>query len=112
MGSIVETSCPCGFSMENLFVGGGMGNYDVFNGVVALCLECNEIAVANYMEEKPTCSTCGGTLAFYLTPTPAAKEAGKSPQECSSWPDTDMHGCLCPSCGRMAMEFRAAGCWD
>jgi len=121
MGSALNAKCPCGFSSEELFVGGGMTNFETYCGAPALCESCRTVEVVNYLDERPKCPTCKGPLKFYDDPTLRRKPRRVSSRTplVFSWkldkgsfklPNTQYR---CPRCGEVKMRFFDAGVeWD
>lgn len=139
MGSILNATCPCGFSSGGL-VGGGFMSFQTYCGAPAICESCGAFNFLNYLEDDPRCEQCGGTVRFYNDPelqeqadSPGALDS-MTPAERSeridwlcepkypifSWnlenergpfvlPDV---GYLCPSCRRKTMRFEGIGAWD
>jgi len=68
MGSVLKASCPCGYSADELVVGGGRANFRTYCGAPALCQACHTIGVVNYLDEQPACPTCKGAVMFYDAP--------------------------------------------
>lgn len=121
MGSSLIASCPCGYSSEELAVGGGMADFQTYCGAPALCETCRAVVVVNYLDDQPVCPTCTEPVTFYDAPA-----LRRSPRRVSSktplvfsWkvkkgtfklPDTEYR---CPRCGGVKMRFSDAGlCWD
>lgn len=85
-----------------------------------MCETCHTVEVANYLDKRPTCPTCGGPVTFY--DAPKLRGQGGPDNESAlvfSWrvknkalklPDTEYR---CPKCGAVKMRFSDAGvCWD
>ena len=113
MGSALNAKCPCGFSSEDLAVGGGMMNFQTYCGAPALCEACADMLVVNYLDDQPACPMCKGAIMFYNAPRLRRKLRRGSPGTplIFSWtlekgsfklPDTEYR---CPRCGKVKMRF-------
>jgi hypothetical protein len=120
MGSAINAKCPCGFSSDDLAVGGGMANFQTYCGAPALCETCRTIEIVNYLDDQPVCPGCQGAITFYNSPSLRRKLGrGSKIEPVFSWklekgsfklPDTEYR---CPRCGEVKMRFFDAGvCWD
>ena len=121
MGSALNAKCPCGFSVEELAVGGGMMNFQTYCGAPALCEACADMVEVNYLADQPACPNCKGAITFYNAPRLRRKtrRGSQRPPPVFSWelgkgsfklPDTEYR---CPRCGEVKMRFFDAGiCWD
>jgi predicted RNA-binding Zn-ribbon protein involved in translation (DUF1610 family) len=69
MGRILDASCDCGYRADNLWVGGGMLNYEHYSGYPAICESCSFFAVLKEKVEKHICSQCGGSMVFFDDPS-------------------------------------------
>jgi hypothetical protein len=58
MGSILQTSCPCGYQSEGIFSGSGMMP-DPAPALPGLCLHCKEIVTVKTGKRKLRCPKCG-----------------------------------------------------
>ena len=120
MGSSLNAKCRCGFSVEELLVGGGMMNFQSYCGAPAFCDTCADVVVANYFDDKPACPNCKKAITFYDDPSLRRKKSAISKRTpmLFSWTlgrtfemrDTEY---LCPKCNRVWLKFSDAGIdWD
>jgi DNA-directed RNA polymerase subunit RPC12/RpoP len=120
VGSILRSTCPCGFKIEPLLVGCGYLDHNGTFRAPAYCVRCKKIVVSDYQKKK-RCRTCGTPLIFYNDPalqtdtdrnqkiSPVFIERiGNSATE-FVLPDIPY---LCPACGKKTMTFTDVGCWD
>jgi hypothetical protein len=122
MGQILAAACSCGFTAENLYIGGGMMSYETFCGVPTLCLACDSFDVRNYLDSNARCA-CGGPVHFYTEESlqeagPDVEDGNDDQGHVFSWhvdnreirlPDTTYR---CPACGMLALQFIPTGHWD
>ena len=122
MGEILEAVCPCGFNAKNLFVGGGMTNFETYCGAPALCNECGRLLVLNYLDSTSRCPECGKPVVFYNDPSLFSLPTGENektptvlsrnvPGEPEPFALLDVEY-LCPACWKMRMRFVSSGFWD
>jgi len=121
MGGIVQARCDCGFESENLFLGGGMLNFETYCGVPVLCKTCGSLQVVNLLDPCCCCGTCHGPVEFYhkVVPRTAPELRETLTNRLFSWrlgggdtlvlPDS---GHLCPRCHEQHMRFVDTGRWD
>ena len=113
MGGFIKAECECGFKTE-FMAGSGKDNFDEVCYAPAICPNCRELVVGNYMDKAPTCGKCNGAICFYNDP---------DMQEGSDNRPSDQAGkkdpifilpsvkCRCPKCGQNEMRFKHIGCW-
>jgi len=122
MGAGLRAVCPCGFTADGLFVGGGMLNFKTYCGAPALCESCGALDVLNYLEDDPRCEKCGGTVRFYSDPA-LHEQSGSMrppPHEVFSWNLPGKRGrlvlpdvaYLCPQCRQKTLRFESVLMWD
>ncbi len=122
MGIKLRGLCKCGFDTGDIFVGAGFMNFMDTCNAPAICLNCNEFLVRNYMKKNEArCPGCDGKVTFYDDPSlydPSAKieEHGylfiwrvADKDEFFKLPDTSF---LCPKCKNMTLVFEDIGNWD
>lgn len=121
MGGIINAKCKCGFESGGIFAGGGMRNFARVCNVPALCENCRDLVVVNYIRKDLKCPKCRKRVVVYNDPIlqqARKKVAGES--DIFSWfidklkcsfvlPDVYY---LCPKCGKKRMRFIDIGCWD
>jgi hypothetical protein len=119
-GTILKAGCPCGFHVDNIMAGGGMGNFETFCAVPAYCAACKKLEILNYLDDDVKCQGCAGKVVFYNDPSLQEKlPPGPSPKMVFTWnvgkkgtfklPDV---GYLCPKCGKFTLRFEMTGFWD
>lgn len=121
MGDIINAKCNCGFESGGIFAGGGMTNYDKFCSVPALCENCRDLVIVNYLRKNLKCPKCGKKVVVYGDPTlqQTRKKAERS-SDIFSWFVDEKKGTfalpdvfyLCPRCGKKRMRFFHNGQWD
>ena len=118
MGSTLQVSCPCGFEIEELGVGGGMASSKNTCMAPAICKKCNKFLVLNLMDRSSCCPKCKGPVVFYNDPS----LQDKAESDDFSVVHFNIHGkgefilpqtkYYCPQCGKMRLKFEDVGCWD
>jgi len=121
MGTIISAECECGFEPGEIFAGGGMFDFAGVCDVPALCENCREFVVVNYLGRSPKCPKCRKKVIAYNDPILQTKrDKTGSGSDVFHWfieksnvsfvlPD-DYY--LCPKCGKKRMRFFDVGCWD
>lgn len=124
MGSGLEASCSCGFSVPEFAVGGGMSDFTTTCWAPAYCATCRTLLVANYIAKRPACPTCKSKVVFYDEPSlrapgDTADHRHSDARIVFSWlaksREFRMSAApyLCPACGEFNLEFRSTGLlWD
>jgi len=122
MGSMLKGSCECGFESEIISAGGGMSNFQEYCGAPAICLNCKEFLVLNYMNNCSKCPSCGYEITFYNDPSTQIplKESYNDLEDIFKWHVSKEKGdfwllktsYLCPKCGKMTLTFELVGLWD
>ena len=115
---MLEAHCSCGFKSGTLCLGGGMLNFKTYFGVPAYCSKCNTIEVVNYLEKKPFCKKCEGSVTIYNDQS--LKESGKDniEERVFEWNHGNNKFTLyygnyfCPKCHTYNMKFIDVGFWD
>lgn len=115
MGSMLKPICACGYESDQIPVGGGMSNFNVFCGFPAICAKCKKVVVLNYLEADHHCPTCHGAVTFYDDPS----THGDGKMTVFDWNLEDGKKLrlsesqnLCPRCGKKTLKFQHWGCWD
>lgn len=119
MGQIYNAECSCGFVAQELYIGFGMINTQVF-AVPAACPQCQSLSLESLRNGKRTCRQCKGPL-YYLHRkgnfTPAyVLDRFKVPfpwdleKEHMEPPENIRY--RCPKCGKIEMKLVFEGYWD
>ena len=120
MGQILQARCKCGFQSEELYAGGGFFDFIDNLHAPALCGQCQQLVMLNYLYSDERCPTCGGEVIYYNDPSLQEPPERKEQPIIFNWrirdsdtffilPDTHY---LCPRCGQKRMKFFDCGCWD
>jgi hypothetical protein len=121
MGSKLRGLCRCGFDTGDIFAGGGFVNFMETCNAPAICVNCSEFLVRNYMaRDTAVCPGCEGKVTFYDDPSVQAPLGEKRYDYLFVWritdkdeffklPDTNF---LCPKCKKMTLVFEEVGSWD
>jgi hypothetical protein len=122
MGNVLRGRCACGFDTGDIFAGGGFITYADKCNAPAVCLDCSEFLVRNYLQKETTvCPGCHGKLTFYDDPS-----LFTSPQQIEgdgflfTWKLANKDGhfrlpraeFLCPKCKKMTLMFEDHGSWS
>lgn len=118
----MQGHCGCGFDTDRVFVGAGFTNFIDTCNAPAICLNCGEFLVRNYVEKGTArCPACKKRVTFYNDPSVHdCKCADGDPEYLITWwiagrdeffklEDTRY---LCPRCGKMTLVFSDRGLWD
>ncbi len=122
MGTIIRGRCQCGFDTKDVFAGGGFVNFMDTCNAPAVCLDCGEFLVRNYINRNNVrCPGCNKLVTFYDDPSvfehwQEAKEHDylftwriADKDEFFKLPDARF---LCPKCKKMTLIFEDRGKWD
>ena len=114
MGVILEAECTCGFTCEEMAIGGGAAHDERYCGLPALCSLCGAFEVHNRVAAEPKCTRCRSSVVFYDDPSLQGPAAVGAPslfirEGCCSLPDVLFH---CPRCRSPELVFRAVGEWQ
>jgi hypothetical protein len=121
VGQMMQATCPCGFTSDEMLIGGGMQNYGSYCLMPAACVQCKTIIAADYFgEPEPTCGTCGTPLFFYIERQPQRRSAVTDDPVTETadagrhreWVSPAEDSCLCPACGENTLNFAMTGLWD
>jgi hypothetical protein len=122
MGNILRGRCTCGFDTGDVFAGGGFMTYTDICNAPAICPECNEFLVRNYLKKEITlCPGCHGKVTFYDDPSlhvPAPRVEGNG--YLFTWKLAGKEGhfklprtsFFCPVCKQMTLVFEDKGSWS
>ena len=95
-----------------------MMNFTTYCNFPAYCSKCKILFEANLFEKGLRCPECGNQDALTYDDKSLCQRKGNP---VFGWDVLDEIGreieltdgnYLCPDCGRYAMSFRDAGCWD
>ncbi len=114
MGSIIRSSCSCGFTAE-FFGGSEKQNYTTVCYAPALCLSCGGFHVLNYLNAECLCPACQQTVCFYNDAKLHEEKDGKGKEVTAAKPEVFIlprGTCLCPGCRQMTMHFEAVSCCE
>jgi len=120
MGGIYRAECKCGYRSGELFLQFGIVYADRFF-VPALCRECREIVVVNYIENPGTCPTCSKKIVLFDELSAGEDDHPVKQGEAllSYYNDKDLRDFimwdtyyLCPKCGECRLVFEWVGYWD
>ena len=122
MGSILQGRCTCGFDTDKIFVGAGFINFMDTCNAPAICPNCGELLVRNYMEKSNArCPVCHKGVTFYDDPSLNDPSAEFEEYDyLFTWRIADKDEFfkladikhLCPKCKNMTLKFEDKGCWD
>jgi len=118
MGTICSAECKCGYKTKELFLGGGMMNFETECSFPYYCQECNKLFIGNIYNKKVTCSECNSTDVVAYN-----KKEMISPfdtdimviSETISFPDNlslTNREYFCPKCQEYHLKFSFTGMWD
>lgn len=117
-GSIVTAQCPCGFSVENLHIFGGKGNFETVCMFPALCLSDSRFLLVNIYDLAAQQYDCPlRDVVLYTSPELMSADMGRV---LVSWnlqrlgKSLELHegGYKCPECKEFALHFHEVGKWD
>jgi hypothetical protein len=138
MGSILMTTCKCGYESEDLLVGGGMMD---FNGRLEIPYSCNNCKIvssvnifknvdgelpSSSIRNKIQCKKCRRLVSYYGTISEDIFENIEDTMYLFSWEFSilkdnshiEMMYSLqdklydCPKCNNTDMRFNSIGNWD
>ncbi len=117
MGSILRGICKCGFDTDTFFAGGGFHDSETKCSAPAVCRNCKEFLVKNYLKKYSKCPVCRKKVTFYNSPSLQIESSQTGSNNCNivfSWDDFCLPGTLywCPKCKEMRMKFIFAGRFD
>lgn len=117
MGLILQARCKCGFTSENLFLGGGMMSFGTHCAMPALCPTCHRLEVCNVLSERVRCSKCQGPVTFYTDKSlQSSMKTRRRPVFQWNLDDRKLVlpdvGFRCPACKKLTMRFLDSGRWD
>jgi phage FluMu protein Com len=122
MGGMVIAKCSCGYSSEELYLGGGMINFDSNCSIPFYCDNCDVVYAANILSEyglknEHKCPKCN-RVAYYYGEI-KDNHIDFSEKSVFDWlvndnstyflSDSIYH---CPKCKKENMKFLSLGCWD
>lgn len=117
MGIIIVAKCECGFESDEIYAGGGMRNYHDNCSAPAVCLNCNQFLVKNYMKKYAKCPKCRKKVIFYNDKQ--LQEKSDNERTILEWnamndqqftlPEIKFY---CPKCRKKTMNFHWGGLWD
>tara|TARA_B100000315_G_C14547437_1_gene573961 strand:+ start:544 stop:900 length:357 start_codon:yes stop_codon:yes gene_type:complete len=118
MGSIVNAVCKCGYEKE-LFIGGGMSNFETVCHFPSYCQNCNDLVQTNLYEKTVKCPQCKSEKVVAYDQKELISKLGMKVVCC--WNTFEELGrvialtngnYLCPSCSNNRLKFYKAGNWD
>ena len=117
MGDILRGICKCGFDTDTFFAGGGFHDSETNCSAPAVCRNCKEFLVKNYLKKYSKCPVCRKKVTFYNSPSLQIESSQTGSNNCNivfSWDDFCLPGTLywCPKCEEMRMKFIFAGRFD
>ncbi len=114
MGGIIKAICECGFKTD--FIAGSTStNYNEVCNAPALCLNCRNFLVKNYLSDYKICPVCNNSITFYNDPCLQKKNKSNNSyinnfiKTDFILPDTE---CLCPECSNTKMRFVRISCCE
>jgi hypothetical protein len=118
VGSLINAKCSCGFSMD-FAAGGGFTSFKTLCAAPAVCNECHEFIISNYIEIKPKCPKGHKNVIFYndlSLQMPSSKPIGSV----FSWNigerkpvfELGNQPYYCPKCKKFELYFSNIGNWD
>lgn len=114
MGGIIKVECTCGFETD--YMGGsGKENFEEVCYAPALCQNCRELIIGNYMDATLTCEKCSGKIIYYNAPELHEGTKRGSDADSKKRPALFIlpsEKCECPRCGQKNLSFTHVGCWQ
>jgi len=119
MGSSLIASCECGYTTDQLIVGGGMRTFSTIYIYPAFCSNCRDLAMINLRDETPKCDLCGSDQVKAYGDE--SLRAGAGSVDTATRPEPEEETCvevadgthLCPECGEFKLKFKDGGIrWD
>jgi hypothetical protein len=118
MGAMATATCDCGYSRD-LWLGGGMTNFETMCLFPIYCRGCRTLQQANLLDSPVLCPGCGGSDVLpYDAPELIGETGvgrvfnwnlGKRSRRVLTLSDGRY---LCPACQQTQLRFKATGCWD
>ncbi len=134
MGQIFTASCDCGYTKDDIYVGGGMLNFKTYNPFPHYCPKCKIIFEGNLRSEEPICcDECGSddVLSYFDKEICKPKAVQQTDTESNDnsllrrilkvfrWPkhietsrpdyesmcSLERNKFLCPACGEFSLSF-------
>jgi hypothetical protein len=65
MGYVIQPQCTCGYQHKQIFMGGGIKNYETSCEVPFYCEECSKIKTRNLFKKRPKCKKCKDELKIF-----------------------------------------------
>lgn len=118
MGSIIGASCDCGYEKSEMFLGGGMANFNTYCNFPHYCEDCRTLFEADLFDKSRSCPRCKKRNVIAYDDERACKIEGKN---VFSWNVQEEIGrnlnltdgsYICPACGKFNLTFFDIGCWD
>ena len=112
MGTIISAQCDCGYTYENMYLGGGMRSIDYLS-YPNYCKSCKSLFTANMKNKEIHCSNCKSTDILRYDDSSIC---GDLEYPSFEW-GTDEYllsreNSLCPSCQKFSLKFNSVGSWD
>ncbi len=130
MGVIIKPFCYCGYTTKEIYLGGGMGNFERNCTIPFYCIDCKQIFSRNIFKKykgeysintKIHCRVCSYELVMYGNISSFENDdiQSKEIDDCIEW-NPNLHTSYylnknhhyCPNCGNEEMEFEELGIWD
>lgn len=65
MGYLVQPECKCGYQHKQIFMGGGMRNFETSCEVPFYCEDCSKIKTRNLFKKRTKCQKCKEDLKIF-----------------------------------------------
>lgn len=65
MGYLLNAECSCGYKHKEIYMGGGMKNFESSCEVPFYCEECGKIKLRNLFKKRPKCPKCKEDLKIF-----------------------------------------------
>jgi len=120
MGDIVRAVCHCGYSSEEMLIGGGRRDYLTNCNFPMFCKACHSLFEANLYDKKIVCSECGSDNVLSYDDKSLYKESeeglmtyfymlGVTPNRKLQLSKAKN---LCPKCDHFSLFFGWLGLYD
>lgn len=122
MGSIIKPICSCGAPFKQLFLGGGMMNFNEICNVPGVCMNCGTITESNILDKDHRCKQCKDVMTLIgelISFEKATELMYTSTHFTFDWNirldenyvlEDKLY--ICPNCKTENLKFENQGFWD